>query len=268
MGPSGCSLLHCLYLAFMWQNQHKNTQSSEWRNQTLGSFSAEDRGRGLPGWGAYPITDSNEVKYSLADGGTRQRNGPVQSCSEAPVIQPSVLIKTLCTRSIPVDNRLHSLVEARRVYQRAGESGQIRDRVRAWGQCAYRGQVEWFKGASSRTPPGPRKEKDHRCTHINVLGSHLKGHCLYLPWQEPTKSLALFSIGLPAHSSSQLLVTKVAILLSYKQLVDDDSILLDTVMLPHNAIQQNDTYSPRKWCDSSSGWDVELCWKPGMYLLT
>lgn len=81
--------------------------------------------------GVYPITDSNEVKCSLADGGTRQQNGPVQSFSEAPVIQPSVLIKTLCTRSIPVDNRLHSLVEARRVYQRAGESRQIRDRVRA-----------------------------------------------------------------------------------------------------------------------------------------
>lgn len=83
------------------------------------------------GRGVYPINNSNEVKCSLADGGTRQRNGPVQSCSEAPVIQPSVLIKTLCTRSIPVDNRLHSLVEARRVYQRAGESRQIRDRVRA-----------------------------------------------------------------------------------------------------------------------------------------
>lgn len=168
------------------------------------------------GGGAYPITDSNEVKYSLADGGTRQPNGSVQSCSEAPVIQPSVLIKTLCTRSIPVDNRLHSLVEARRVYQRAGESRKIRDRVRAWGQCAYRGQVEWFKGASSRTPPGPKKGKDHRCTHTKVLGSHLKGHCLHVPQQEPTKSLALFPTGLPAHSSSQLLITKGTILHSYK----------------------------------------------------
>lgn len=147
--------------------------------------------------GVHPITDSNEVKCSLADGGTRQRNGPVQSCSEAPVIQPSVLIKTLCTRSIPVDNRLHSLVEARRVYQRAGGSRQIRDRVRAWGQCAYRGQVEWFKGVSSRTPPGPRKGKVHRCTHTNMLGSHLKGHCLFLLWQEPTKGLALLSAGIP-----------------------------------------------------------------------
>lgn len=34
-------------------------------------------------------------------------NGGVQSCSEAPIIQPSVLIKTLCAWSIPVDNRLH-----------------------------------------------------------------------------------------------------------------------------------------------------------------
>lgn len=32
----------------------------------------------------------------------------VQSCSEAPVIQPSVLIKNSCARSIPVDTRLHS----------------------------------------------------------------------------------------------------------------------------------------------------------------
>lgn len=92
--------------------------------------------------GLYPITDSNEVKCSLADGGTRQWNGRVQSCSEAPVIQPSVLIKTLCTRSIPVDNRLHSPVEARGVYQRPGEGRQIRDSVSARGQCAYQGQVE------------------------------------------------------------------------------------------------------------------------------
>lgn len=46
----GCSLLPCIYLAFMWQNQHKNTQSSEWRNQTLGSFTAEDRRRDPLGW--------------------------------------------------------------------------------------------------------------------------------------------------------------------------------------------------------------------------
>lgn len=46
----GCSLLPCIYLAFMWQNQHKNTQSSERRNQTLGSFTAEDRRRDPLGW--------------------------------------------------------------------------------------------------------------------------------------------------------------------------------------------------------------------------
>lgn len=155
-----------IYLAFMWQNPHKNTQSSEWGNQTLGSFTAEDGRRDPVRRGElYPITDSNEVKCSLADRGTRQWNGRVQSCSEAPVIQPSVLIKTLCTRSIPVDNRLHSLVEARGVYQRPGERGQIRDSVSARGQCAYQGQVEWFNGVSSRTPPGPRKWKDHRYTH-------------------------------------------------------------------------------------------------------
>lgn len=96
----------------------------------------------MRGGGLYPITDSNEVKCSLADGVTRQWNGRVQSCSEAPVIQPSVLIKTLCTTSIPVDNRLHSLVEARGVYQRPGEERQIRDSVSAQGQCAYQGQVE------------------------------------------------------------------------------------------------------------------------------
>lgn len=207
------------------------------------------------GRGVYPINNSNEVKCSLADGGTRQRNGPVQSCSEAPVIQPSVLIKTLCTRSIPVDNRLHSLVEARRVYQRAGESRQIRDRVRAWGQRAYRGQVEWFKGVSSRTPPGPRKGKDHRCTHTNMLGSHLKGHCLFLLRQEPTKGSALFSTAIPEqcfctfHPNFQSQKLQFCIFLKNIYFVDCSSILLDFVMLfstPYNATQQDDAHSLQK----------------------
>lgn len=91
---------HCRLHLTCLQNQHKNTQSSRERkrereserergereHQALGSFTADRGWEGWRWWGprVHPITDSNEVKYSLADGGRRQWNGGVQLCTEPP----------------------------------------------------------------------------------------------------------------------------------------------------------------------------------------
>lgn len=64
-----------IYLAFMWQNQHKNTQSSEWGNQTLGSFTAEDGRRG-PVRGGWAVSN-HRLQWSEVLPG-RRRNKTVE----------------------------------------------------------------------------------------------------------------------------------------------------------------------------------------------
>ena len=75
------------------QNQQQNTQSSGKRGRASGPGISE--GGWMRGSRVHPITDSNEVKYSPANGGTRQWNGRVQSCSESPP-RPPLLSSQVC----------------------------------------------------------------------------------------------------------------------------------------------------------------------------
>lgn len=79
----GCTLLP----AFNWPPCDKtNTKTLSQVKKASDSWIFYHRGWKVGGGVSrvHPITDSNEVKYSPANRGTRQWNGRVQSCSEAP----------------------------------------------------------------------------------------------------------------------------------------------------------------------------------------
>lgn len=79
-----CPHLACLHVTKLTQNHSVSPR----RNQALGSFIAEDGRRGS---GVHPITDSNEVKYSLADG--EQDSGMVEHNH---AVKPPLLSSQVC----------------------------------------------------------------------------------------------------------------------------------------------------------------------------
>ena len=84
----------------------------------------------------HPITDSNEVKYSPANRGTRQWNGGEQSCSEAPCYPAKCANQNLVCLINTSGQQIALLGNGWRLQgcsKGQGERGRITERARARG---------------------------------------------------------------------------------------------------------------------------------------